>query len=168
MVGIAAMQLSLVAAPLIGKKAKLSAVMSPMPNENEFYARVKRFENRRVGDLLTGCLNKMLALCLIKRAGLGPEETVKNVSPQKLRRLRSLLRSWELPVLGTGGYPDAQVMLGGADTKDFEAETLESRRVKGLYAVGEMLSVAGPCGGYNLEWAWASGLLAGRKAAESL
>ena len=59
-------------------------------------------------------------------------------------------------------------MLGGAKTEEFDMCTLESKKVRGLYAAGELLDVTGPCGGYNLEWAWASGLLAGRKAAESL
>ncbi|MBQ3668090.1 MAG: NAD(P)/FAD-dependent oxidoreductase, partial [Clostridia bacterium] len=83
-------------------------------------------------------------------------------------KLNALLTSWQLPVTGTGGYSEAQVMLGGARTGEFCAESLESRIVPGLYAAGEMLDVTGPCGGYNLEWAWASGMLAGRKAAESL
>ena len=59
-------------------------------------------------------------------------------------------------------------MLGGLDTRDFDGETMRSRRVQGLFAAGEMLDVTGPCGGYNLEWAWASGMLAGKTAAEEL
>ena len=62
----------------------------------------------------------------------------------------------------------AQVIPGGAKCREFCSETLESKLVPGLYACGELFDVTGPCGGYNLAWAWASGCLAGRSAAKSL
>ena len=65
-------------------------------------------------------------------------------------------------------FDGAQVMLGGAKCRRFCPETLESKLAPGLYACGELFDVTGPCGGYNLAWAWASGCLAGRSAAKSL
>lgn len=70
-------------------------------------------------------------------------------------------------VIGTRGWDQAQVTAGGAVLEEFDAATLESRMVSGLYACGEVLDVDGDCGGYNLHWAWASGLRAGRSAAQS-
>ena len=67
-----------------------------------------------------------------------------------------------LPVQGTLGFEGAQVTAGGIRTEEFDPETLQSRLVPGLYAAGEVLDIDGDCGGYNLQWAWSSGRLAGR------
>ena len=166
--GIAVMQLSLKAAPLIARDTHLSLMLRPLEDANELGRRMSLYKSRPVRELFTGCLNRMLALNLIKLAGIAPEKKACELTQAEALKLNALLTSWQLPVTGTGGYSEAQVMLGGARTNEFCAESLESRIVPGLYAAGEMLDVTGPCGGYNLEWAWASGMLAGRKAAESL
>ena len=83
----------------------------------------------------------------------------------ELREIARQLVDFRLPVTGTRGMASAQVTAGGADAGEFNPETLESRRVPGLYAAGEALDVDGPCGGYNLQWAWASGLFAAQNAA---
>ena len=62
---------------------------------------------------------------------------------------------------GVCGFDQAQVTAGGLRTAEFDAETLESRLVPGLFAVGEVLDVDGDCGGFNLQWAWSSGRAAG-------
>jgi predicted flavoprotein YhiN len=64
------------------------------------------------------------------------------------------------------GMDSAQVTAGGIRTEDFEDATMESRLVPGLYACGEVLDIDGDCGGFNLQWAWSSGILAGRSASE--
>ena len=69
---------------------------------------------------------------------------------------------------GARGFDQAQVTAGGLSGAQFDAQTLESRNVRGLYAAGEVLDVDGPCGGYNLQWAWASALLAARSIDERL
>jgi predicted flavoprotein YhiN len=71
-------------------------------------------------------------------------------------------RDFTLTVKGTEGFDQAQVTAGGMDTAQFDPATMESRLVPGLYACGEVLDVDGRCGGFNLQWAWASGILAGR------
>ncbi|MFR4402338.1 MAG: NAD(P)/FAD-dependent oxidoreductase, partial [Peptococcus niger] len=73
--------------------------------------------------------------------------------------------NYPLTVTGLRPYQDAQVTAGGIDLADFDPETLMSWLVPGLFACGEVLDVTGDCGGYNLQWAWASGRLAGRSAA---
>lgn len=67
---------------------------------------------------------------------------------------------FSLKITGTCGFDHAQAASGGLDLADFSAETLESRKVPGLYAAGEVLNVDGDCGGFNLQWAWASALTA--------
>ena len=69
---------------------------------------------------------------------------------------------FRLKLLGTGGFDAAQVTAGGVKTGGFNPETLESWFMPGLFACGEVLDVDADCGGYNLQWAWASGRLAGR------
>jgi len=162
--GIASMQLSLYAA---GKR-NLSAVLQLLPSDFDIFARARAFSSRTASELLTGVLNKMLALLALKRSHISPNAPVSSLDRRTLEVLGSELSSWRIPVIGTGDFSAAQVMLGGADTGDFDKNTLESLKSRGLYACGELLSVTGPCGGYNLEWAWASGMLAGRKAAKSL
>ena len=90
------------------------------------------------------------------------------LSEADILRLHAALNAWDIPVTDTGSFADAQVMEGGLSTDGFCPETLESRLCPGLYACGEALDVTGYCGGHNLTWAWASGSLAGREAANSL
>ncbi|SJT61312.1 flavoprotein, HI0933 family [Clostridioides difficile] len=78
----------------------------------------------------------------------------------------SRLKNWEFKCTGTNGFSNAQVTLGGVNTKEIDDNTLESKIVKDLYFCGEVIDVYGDCGGFNLQWAWSSGCLAGKSAAE--
>ena len=71
------------------------------------------------------------------------------------------MKEFVLPVTGVSGFETAQVTAGGVRTAEFDPRTMGSRLVPGLYACGEVLDVDGDCGGFNLQWAWSSGLLAG-------
>ena len=83
----------------------------------------------------------------------------------EIKSLCMLLNNLDFPVTGTKGWKDAQVSAGGVDTSQVDPVTLESNMQKGVYFAGEVLDVDGPCGGYNLQWAWASGFAAGMAAA---
>ena len=83
------------------------------------------------------------------------------LTDRQLEALCRQVREFTLPVTGTCGFDQAQVTAGGLRTEEFHPETLESRVVPGLYACGEVLDVDGDCGGFNLQWAWSSGHLAG-------
>ena len=78
-----------------------------------------------------------------------------------LRRIAAQATGFILPITGTCGFDQAQVTAGGLQTGEFDPRTMQSRLVPGLYACGEVLDVAGDCGGFNLQWAWSSGWLAG-------
>ncbi|MEI8345122.1 MAG: NAD(P)/FAD-dependent oxidoreductase, partial [Candidatus Omnitrophota bacterium] len=89
--------------------------------------------------------------------------------PEKTRRkLLGRIRHYPVPLDGVEGFERAEVTAGGVDTADVRHATMESKLVSGLYFAGEILDVDGCVGGYNLQWAWTSGALAGRAAAESL
>jgi predicted Rossmann fold flavoprotein len=89
---------------------------------------------------------------------------MKQLDPKPLQRIAETLARFPLVCSGTEGYRTAEVTLGGVDTKDVSSSTMESRRVPGLYFVGEVLDVTGWLGGYNFQWAWASGHAAGQNA----
>ena len=89
---------------------------------------------------------------------------MKQLDPKPLQRIAETLGNFPLVCSGTEGYRTAEVTLGGVDTKEVSSSTMESRRVPGLYFVGEVLDVTGWLGGYNFQWAWASGHAAGQNA----
>ena len=83
---------------------------------------------------------------------------------RELVELAGQLHNWEVRPQGTQGYDKAEVTVGGVDTDELSSKTMESRKVPGLYFVGEVIDVTGQLGGYNLHWAWASGYVAGQYA----
>lgn len=89
---------------------------------------------------------------------------MKQIDPKPMQRIAETLARFPLVCSGTEGYRTAEVTLGGVDTKDVSSSTMESRRVPGLHFVGEVLDVTGWLGGYNFQWAWASGHAAGQNA----
>ena len=120
-----------------------------------------RWGEEEANRIFTGLLQSRLGLMLCKRAGIGGNRNAKTLSREELTRAADAALSFTLPVEGSGGFESAQITVGGARTAEFDPETLESRIVPGLYACGEVLDVAAVCGGYNLQWAWASGFAAG-------
>jgi predicted Rossmann fold flavoprotein len=86
---------------------------------------------------------------------------MKQYNAPQLRDIAQLLGDWALVASGTEGYRTAEVTLGGVDTDELSSSTMQSRRVAGLYFIGEVVDVTGWLGGYNFQWAWASGHAAG-------
>ncbi len=163
--GIVVMQLSYLA----GLYKNLTAVVDFMPDLTFQEAlkfleqRHRQLKNLPTRNFFDGLFHKNLGQVLIKLAKVKENR----LSDDDLRCFARLIKNFSLTVTGTNGFENAQITFGGADTKEFD-HTLESRKVKGLYAAGEVLDIAGDCGGYNLQWAWSSGIVAGKHAAESL
>jgi predicted flavoprotein YhiN len=86
------------------------------------------------------------------------------MSDEKFRRAEGLLSHWTLKPVSTEGYRTAEVTVGGVDTAGLDSTTMAARSVPGLYVVGEVVDVTGWLGGYNFQWAWASGWAAGQAA----
>jgi predicted Rossmann fold flavoprotein len=86
-----------------------------------------------------------------------PNRPMKQYNEPQLRELAAQLEAWPLVASGTEGYRTAEVTLGGVDTDELSSSTMQSRRVPGLYFIGEVVDVTGWLGGYNFQWAWASG-----------
>lgn len=113
-------------------------------------------------ELLTGMLHNRLGKMLLKYASLELTRPLGALSDRELGRAARACKDFRLPVRGTEGFDHAQVTAGGLRTAAFNPETLESWFMPHLFVCGELLDIDGDCGGFNLQWAWASGLLAGR------
>ena len=95
-------------------------------------------------------------------AGHLPQETMANIPDRTLGAIAARLKRFEVTPAGSEGYAKAEVTVGGIDTRDLSSRTMEARNVPGLYAIGEAIDVTGWLGGYNFQWAWASGWCAGQ------
>jgi predicted Rossmann fold flavoprotein len=86
-----------------------------------------------------------------------PDRSLKQLTPRQLDEVARVLSAWPVTASGTEGYRTAEVTLGGVDTHELSSSTMESKRVPGLHFIGEVVDVTGWLGGYNFQWAWASG-----------
>ncbi len=138
---------------------------------NELYEMLK--ERKRILSHLTmenyfnGMINKKLGQFLSKVSGIEKlSKPVKDLNDSDIRKLCTVLKKHRMKILETTGFKNAQVTAGGVSLDEVNTETLESKIVKGLYFSGEVLDVYGECGGFNLQWAWASGHIAGENTAK--
>ena len=113
-------------------------------------------------DLLTGMLHNRLGRTLLRACSFSLETPCGEFDGQMRAALCKTIKHFALRVLGTMGMDGAQVTAGGIRTAEFDEKTMESRLCPGLFAAGEVLDIDGDCGGYNLQWAWSSGRLAGK------
>lgn len=117
---------------------------------------------------LVGVLHKNAGIAILRRAGVEKlSMPVSRLSATDIERVAALMKGFTLDVRGHNGWENAQVTAGGASTAEFDERTMESKAVPGLYAAGELLDIFGDCGGFNLQWAWSSGFVAGQCAAEA-
>lgn len=124
--------------------------------------RCRSMPELKAEDLLTGMLHNRLGRTLLRSAGFSLERLCGTFSESDLRVVCRQIKRFAIRVLGSMGMDGAQVTAGGVRTEEFEETTLESKLCRGLYAAGEVLDIDGDCGGYNLQWAWSSGRLAGQ------
>lgn len=116
-------------------------------------------------QFVTGLVNKKVSLLFLKLAGIKESERADNVSTSRRKKLENYYRSFTVTIQETNSFEQAQVCAGGVDCREV-TETLESRIAPGVFFAGEILDIDGICGGYNLQWAWSSGITAGQSAAE--
>ena len=130
-------------------------------------ARIKSLPNQPIENLLVGTVHNRLGRTLIRCIGLDLTAPISSITGDDIDRIVSAVKSFSLNITGTMDFASAQVTAGGISCKEFYADTMESRLQNGLYAAGEVLDVDGDCGGYNLQWAFSSGYLAGKNAAKT-
>ena len=115
-------------------------------------------------ELLTGILHNRLGRVLTKAAGVKDKKLTTELTEPDLAAVCSAVKRFVVELTEPMGMDHAQVTAGGVLTADFDPTTMESKLIPGLYACGEVLDIDGDCGGYNLQWAWSSGYLAGVNA----
>ncbi|MDB6015841.1 MAG: aminoacetone oxidase family FAD-binding enzyme [Pedosphaera sp.] len=120
--------------------------------------------NRQTQKELKNLLSQYLPQRFVSEwcARFAPSRPMHRYSTQELEGIAHRLHHWEIKPAGTEGYPKAEVTRGGVDTSELSSKTMESRRVPGLYFIGEVVDVTGWLGGFNFQWAWASGHAAGQ------
>ncbi|MBC8587978.1 BaiN/RdsA family NAD(P)/FAD-dependent oxidoreductase [Paratissierella segnis] len=145
---------------------RLSIIYTKSFDELYFYL-IKRFEMmpwKTVEEGLIGLINKRLIIPILKAADIDKKTYVDRLNKREIKDLANILMDWRFKIIGNKGWGQAQVTAGGVSTKEINDKTLESKLVKGLYIVGELLDVDGDCGGFNLQWAWSTGYIAGLNA----
>ena len=167
--GIAAMELAAPAQKYINNvKRNPFTIIDFMPrmtyNEIVEYlqnlCKIKGFCN--VDNFLTGFLPKTVGIVICKAANLYKgERRIDELSVKEIKLIAEKVKNFPLEITGTKGFVNAQVTSGGIKTDEINPETMQSKKCRGLYFAGEIIDVDGGCGGFNLQWAWASGMLAG-------
>ncbi len=127
----------------------------------ELKQRVRINRQGELADIFVGMFHKSIGLALIRTAGLKPATPCKYISFTELNHLTDILSDWRFRTVPRQDFKNAQVTAGGVKLSEIDPRTFESKRHKGLYLIGEALDVDGDCGGYNLQFAWASGMCAG-------
>jgi predicted Rossmann fold flavoprotein len=116
---------------------------------------------KQLGNLLSQWLPARLAEGLLQAHGFDPEARIADMKDEALRKLGRAVNQWTITPNGSEGYRKAEVTRGGVDTRELSQQSMECKNVPGLYFIGETVDVTGWLGGYNFQWAWASGVAAG-------
>jgi predicted Rossmann fold flavoprotein len=121
----------------------------------------EKHPNQSLKNTLARILPKRLVELLIERGELA-DKPLKQFNPRELEAVVALLEGWQITPNGTEGYRTAEVTLGGVDTDRISSKTMQVKGIPGLYFIGEVLDVTGWLGGYNFQWCWSSGYVAGQ------
>ena len=169
--GIVSMQVSHYAAESLDSKHKVDVVLDLIPGFEEkelkgfIIPKLLLSENQTCEEFFTGLLNKKLNNEIIKLNGLKPSAPISSYTQDEVVNAVLSMKELVLSVKGTNGFDSSQVTGGGVPTSEIN-DSFESKKVQGLYITGELLNVDGICGGYNLQWAFTSGAIAGEAAAK--
>ena len=118
-------------------------------------------------NFLVGILNKRIGMQIMKAAGITPlSRNSADLTDAEIEEIAGLIKDWRFEIRGTMSWNNAQVTAGGIRTAQIDQYTMQSKLVKGLFFAGEIMDIDGDCGGFNLQWAWSSGMVAGEEAAK--
>ena len=141
--------------------------MSEQEIEQLFESRFREYAHGKTADeAMVGLLNHKLSDVLLKEAHISLKKPAEEITKKELLHLVKQCKHMEVCVTGSKSFEQAQVCAGGVHTDEINPKTMESRLVPNIYFAGEVVDIDGMCGGYNLQWAWSSGYVAGRHAAE--
>ena len=153
---------------LEGKMVQVRLDLMPHMDKAAFVeymcGRKEKLADRTVEKFCAGLLNKKICLLFSKMAGLSQEQRIGSVADRQFSQFVNLFKEWCLTVDKPNGFDMAQVCAGGLSMTEID-EHFAMKKCPSVYVVGELLDVDGMCGGYNLQWAWTSGYIAGQHAA---
>lgn len=166
--GIPVFQISSLMSRALDKGQRVEVIIDFLPafSDDELNGYIKdrsitTTDNRSLNEMLNGLLNNKLLLELIHKSGVSPDKKGRLLTDDDCKSLTRSIKHTAVSVKKPRGVEFAQVCAGGIYTKEIDVRTLESKIHPGLYFCGELLDVDGICGGYNLQWAWTSGYIAG-------
>jgi len=150
---------------LAGKDPYVKLILVSQLSRRQVEDRFANSLDRPIDFALVGLIHKRYISALIKEAKIDKQNTlVKDLSHKQLEKVITLLFDWRFKIRGSKSFQDAQATAGGVNVKEINDLTMESLLVNGLYFTGEVMDIDGRCGGFNLQWAWSSGYLAGYHA----
>lgn len=169
--GIPALQISRIATEILNRNKKAFVRLDLLPDFSE--EKLTQFITQRITTATTslyqsfiGFLHKRLIRPILKMAAIDNQNKLcSEVTAEEIEKIVNCLKHLTLEVSGTLSWQTAQVTAGGIDTRQINPASLESKLVKGLFFAGEVMDIDGDSGGYNLQWAWSSGFVAGESAA---
>lgn len=172
--GIPVFQVSRYAAMALKNGQKVKAVMDFMPDmtledfQSLLQSRFIKMHYKTALACLTGMIPAKMIHLFLSSAAIDDDCMAGDVPADKVAKLAVRIKSFELNVIDTNTFEEAQVCAGGVDTSLISPKTMMVKNIPGLYIVGELLDVDGICGGYNLHFAWASGIAAGEHAGKGV
>lgn len=167
--GVCVFQLSGAAAQALDEKKHVRLLINLLPEIKDvcvwLNARLAARPVQTALSLFTGVFPRLLSMAILKQAGISPDAPVSRLRSVQLSALAEAISAFPLPVTGTQGFKNAQVTRGGIHLDEVDPATMGSRLFDSLYILGETLDVDGPCGGYNLHFAFAGALTAAKAIA---
>ena len=142
-------------------KKKQPVIVNLLPETDALeHLIANRHKNQTIENFLGGILPQRFAEAFVLQNG--SNKPLKQLSNREIERISELLNKWSVEFSDTEGYDRAEVTLGGVSTDELSSQTMEAKKVSGLYFIGEVVDVTGWLGGYNFQWAWSSGFAAGQ------
>lgn len=170
--GIPVFQISRYAAKGLNQKKAVKAEIDFLPTmsleEVAIYIEKRKqlHSHKKMGEFFVGMFHSKLIDLFLKIAKIDSKTFINDVPERQWEILLKVIKSFFVEIEGTNSFEQAQICAGGVKTTEINSDTLESLLVNGLYLTGELMDVDGICGGYNLQWAWATGFIAGENAAK--
>lgn len=171
--GICIFNLSSIAARILDKKEFVNIRINFVPwlQEESLVSwldeRIEEIANMKIDGFLEGFLNSKLVSVILNISKISKDKYWKDLTNNEKELLANNIQNFNLKITGTKSFREAQVSSGGVDLNEINPLTMESKKEKGLHLAGEILDVDGDCGGYNLSFAFISGMLAGKSVGNS-
>ena len=170
--GIPVFQISRYAAKALYEKQSVVVELDFIPNMSDdtfsvfLEKRIKTQGHKTAEEFLVGIFSKKLIGLLLKASRIDTDTIISDITEEQLTKLLYVSKHFRTEIQETNGFEQAQVCAGGVRTTEIHPHSMESIYTDGLYLTGELLDIDGMCGGYNLQWAWSTGYIAGKHAAK--